>query len=171
MFWSGLEGWKECFEFRTVSEWVNNQGKPRTARAVKNRHQPGNPIWWESWSRDLVNWAQTCSTRCLSDLRNALRVYFSPETFFLLWYSCRAPNRTLLVLGWTHILVMVDGYHTFASSSSSISWSWSAISCSTWTVDLSYSKICSGRATRNHQTSFLPVHNCQNVDGHRHHNS
>ena len=29
----------------------------------------GCPIWRESWSRGLINWDQTCSTRTFPDLR------------------------------------------------------------------------------------------------------
>ena len=49
---------------RRVPNWARRRRVSNLAR----RRKKGYPTWWESWSRGLVNWAQTFSTQSLSDL-------------------------------------------------------------------------------------------------------
>ena len=54
-------------------EWKMKTVADKREKLYCHQHQHVNPIWWESWSRGLVNWAQTFWTRSLPILRVYLK--------------------------------------------------------------------------------------------------
>ena len=54
-------------------EWKMKTVADKRKKWYCHQHQHVNPIWWESWSRGLVNWAQTFWTRSLPILRVYLK--------------------------------------------------------------------------------------------------